>query len=299
MQIFHDNIELDRMFPFSIEYMLLEPRSGMGHMHWHDCFEISCVTQGAGVYSFEERDYPVTAGDTVVINNVEPHRLQVGPEPFGQLVVVFHPSLVWTGGNMIDHSYLDPFSDHGQGFNNLIPHGSPLSDAIQTLIPEIYDEYTERGEGWQLMIKAKLLALLTLLYRHYRRERQGNRRRDLLRLSGVFAYLESRFPEPVSLREAAALLHFSPQYFSAFFSGCTGIGFTEYVIRMRIDRAVLLLRTTDDKITAVAQQCGFNNIGHFNEIFRKYTGMRPSDFRRVRETGAQNSEPGAGMPNLP
>lgn len=280
MHFGHDNLNLDKEYPFHIWQMDRNPFYEMAYMHWHDCFEISCILFGNGIYQIEDKYYPVTAGDIVVINNVEPHRLMVGREPFTQIVTVFNPSFVWSGGSTLNFSYLIPFQGHDGHFCNLISHGSPMSLELNDLISDMLQEYTEKTEGWKLMIKAKLLSLLTIIYRHYRNSGMGKQRENLLRLSEVFNYIEENFEDELTLTKAAEKAHMTPQYFSFFFKKTAGTGFSDYVNRYRIDRAVYLLKETDLKVTDIAQQCGFHNIGNFNEVFRRHTGDTPSAIRK-------------------
>lgn len=72
----------------------------------------------------------------------------------------------------------------------------------------------------------------------------------------------------------------SESRFSRFFRKATGNTFTDFVNRIRINRACQLLMESDLKITQVCFDVGFNNVANFNRRFLEIKGMTPSDFRR-------------------
>ncbi|AIQ19214.1 hypothetical protein H70357_22750 [Paenibacillus sp. FSL H7-0357] len=65
------------------------------------------------------------------------------------------------------------------------------------------------------------------------------------------------------------------------FKKTVGESFIQYLTRLRIERAKLLLLTSDQKTFEIAEAIGFENYRSFNRIFKKETGFSPSDFRRI------------------
>ena len=62
---------------------------------------------------------------------------------------------------------------------------------------------------------------------------------------------------------------------AGFLKRVTGINFSDYMQRLRVDEACSLLRQTDLKVIDVAQQVGFKDIKFFYEVFKKITGKTP------------------------
>ena len=58
-----------------------------------------------------------------------------------------------------------------------------------------------------------------------------------------------------------------------------GVGFNEYVAGLRVEQAKQLLRETNLKINQIASQCGFRSASYFIVVFRKQTGLSPSEYR--------------------
>lgn len=86
--------------------------------------------------------------------------------------------------------------------------------------------------------------------------------------------------DKLSLQDAAAHVRMSPSHLSKVFAQETGETFIEYVMQMRIRKAMELLLATNDKTYEVAFKVGYNDAHYFSNVFRKATGMTPRDFRK-------------------
>ena len=89
---------------------------------------------------------------------------------------------------------------------------------------------------------------------------------------------------PLSAAVLADELGMTESRFSRFFRKGTGNTFTDFVNRVRINRACQLLMESDLKITQVCYDVGFNNVANFNSRFLEIKGMTPSEFRRQSST---------------
>jgi len=98
-------------------------------------------------------------------------------------------------------------------------------------------------------------------------------------MNAAIRYINSRLCEGPSLNEAAAQAGLSPSYFSACFRRETGMGFNEYLTRMRMDRACTLLTTTDRSVAEIAEELGYYDPSHFIRVFKKAEGVSPRQYR--------------------
>ncbi|WP_426349747.1 helix-turn-helix domain-containing protein [Alloiococcus sp. CFN-8] len=83
----------------------------------------------------------------------------------------------------------------------------------------------------------------------------------------------------LSLKTQAELLSVNSSYLSTLFKKETGITLTEYVIRKRIDHALLLLSSSDMQIQLIAQHCGIPDVNYFTKTFKKVIGKTPKEYR--------------------
>lgn len=110
---------------------------------------------------------------------------------------------------------------------------------------------------------------------------QSNENDDELdRIESVVNLIMERFSEPLSATDMARDLGMGESQFSRFFRKTTGNTFTDFVNRVRVNRACQLLMGTDQQITHICYEVGFNNVANFNRRFLEIKGMTPSEFRR-------------------
>jgi AraC-like DNA-binding protein/ligand-binding sensor protein len=93
------------------------------------------------------------------------------------------------------------------------------------------------------------------------------------------AYIEEHQTEDISLDEVAKAVHMSTFYFCKVFKKATGINFTDYVSRSRIEKSRNLLLNPNLRISEIAFEVGFQSLTHFNRVFRKALGQSPTDYR--------------------
>lgn len=85
--------------------------------------------------------------------------------------------------------------------------------------------------------------------------------------------------EPLRLSDVAEYVHISPHYFSKFFKRTTGIGFSEFLARVRVEKAKDLLADPALLINDVAIRTGFGSLSQFNRAFHRYVGCSPKEYR--------------------
>jgi AraC-like DNA-binding protein len=108
------------------------------------------------------------------------------------------------------------------------------------------------------------------------------------------ALIEDRFLDPeLKLSDAAGFAGLSVAHFSYLFHKETGVTFTNYVQSLRVKEAKRLLTETDNSITAVCFACGFNNLSHFNRVFRGGEGCSPRQYRSSKH-GPRSLSPKKG-----
>lgn len=93
-------------------------------------------------------------------------------------------------------------------------------------------------------------------------------------------FIEEHQDEDISLSVVAKSVNTSTFYFCKMFKKATGINFTEYLSRVRVEKAKNMLLNPNARVSEVAYQVGFQSLTHFNRVFRKLTGHSPTEFRR-------------------
>jgi AraC-like DNA-binding protein len=92
-------------------------------------------------------------------------------------------------------------------------------------------------------------------------------------------FVQIHVEEPVSLTQVAKHANVSPFYFCKLFKKTTGMTLTEYVARVRVEKAKTLLVDPSARISEVVYASGFGSIPHFNSVFKRLVGMPPTQYR--------------------
>ncbi len=93
-------------------------------------------------------------------------------------------------------------------------------------------------------------------------------------------YMSQNYSNPnLMLSDVAKAVNMSKSRFSTVFSQHSGMTFTEYLIHLRLNKAKELLRTTNIKSSQIALETGYNDSHYFSYIFKKNTGITPSEYR--------------------
>lgn len=127
-------------------------------------------------------------------------------------------------------------------------------------------------------IKALLATYLEALFQ-FCVEQQQNKESRPIRI--IKDYVNENYASPITLDEIARQVYLSPVYVSATFKAQTGMGFTAYLIEVRIDKAKELLRTTGMNVSEIARKVGYTDVKHFGKLFKKQTGINPAEYRRL------------------
>jgi AraC-like DNA-binding protein len=85
--------------------------------------------------------------------------------------------------------------------------------------------------------------------------------------------------EELSLEQVATAVHTSKFYFCKMFKKATGINFTDYLSRVRTERAKNLLLNPNLRVSEIAYEVGFQSLTHFNRVFKRILGRSPTDYR--------------------
>jgi AraC-like DNA-binding protein len=92
-------------------------------------------------------------------------------------------------------------------------------------------------------------------------------------------FIQQHQSEELSLGLVAKAVNTSTFYFCKLFKKATGVNFTEYVSRVRIEKAKNLLLNPNLRISEIAYEVGFQSLTHFNRVFKTIIGQSPTQYR--------------------
>lgn len=101
-------------------------------------------------------------------------------------------------------------------------------------------------------------------------------------------YIEESYMGECGLAEVASHVHLNPSYFSNLFKKETGESVTGYVQHLRVQKAKILLKSTDMRIFEISQATGFNDSNYFTHMFNKIAGLSPKEYRKQVAEGSKS-----------
>ncbi len=98
-------------------------------------------------------------------------------------------------------------------------------------------------------------------------------------IKAAIKYINENYKNDITLADISGYIKLNPSYFSAIFKKETGIGFSDYVNKVRVDESKRLLSDTRISILDIALDVGFESQSYFTKVFKKFTGMTPKQYR--------------------
>ncbi len=95
----------------------------------------------------------------------------------------------------------------------------------------------------------------------------------------AIAYIQEHIGDNLSLQQVASFVHLHPGHLSVVFKKESGMTFRDFVMKKKMEHAMDILTVSPAKISEVAAEIGYDDVKYFGQIFKKYTGKTPSDYR--------------------
>lgn len=254
-------------------------------IHYHSMIELSMILRGSGIYKTNGKTYTIRSGDVFFFRPNEAHCItDIDNDGMDILNLHIAPYYLYTNfQSAINSEYIKILSTNFPLISNKINDTLPEEQAeeIRRLIFSIRKEFETQLSDYVTMSKNYISSFFITLSRIYTEKRisQGEKQNYQKTVSSI-AYIDKNFKADITLDEIASSVGYSRCYFSSIFKKCMGMSVWDYICIKRIEEALSLIKNTDKNILEIATECGFNNTVNFNKVFRKYTNLSPSSFRK-------------------
>ena len=105
----------------------------------------------------------------------------------------------------------------------------------------------------------------------------NNNQRDDVIIQKAIDYIKKNYMNPISLQDVAKSVYLSEFYFSKFFKRKTNKNFTDYLVEVRMEKALELLKSGNYKVNEISKLVGYES-NYFVKIFKNYTGYTPREY---------------------
>ncbi len=93
-------------------------------------------------------------------------------------------------------------------------------------------------------------------------------------------YMELHYDQAITLEQLAKLSFLNPVYFSTIFKKETGVSFTAYLVKLRMEKACELLKTGSITVAETAERVGYHDVRYFSRLFAKSIGIKPKEYKK-------------------
>ncbi|WP_168118627.1 AraC family transcriptional regulator [Paenibacillus sp. HB172176] len=261
-----------------------EESFGMSY-HSHDFYEIAYVAEGKGYHHVGSETLPVSKGDLFVLPVGVSHVFRPSDAKNHGLIVyncLFREEMLNTMALLADKSliseemfYFIETLRRPEWFKMVDQYGE-----LDYLFRQMHYEYNRRDDPHMpLMLFAQFLQLLARIDR-MRLAEPHHRGNGAEQLDEVLDYMNRNLGENITLHALAAKSGLSERHLHRLLKAHTEQSFTAYLQHARIERSCQLLATTSMKLSCVAEQVGYQDLGSFSRIFKRIIGCPPGQFRK-------------------
>lgn len=253
--------------------------------HWHEEWEAVVIAEGAAIVAAGNDKYIVRAGEGFFINSGILHGcwdLEDSACRFHSMV--FHPRLV--GGSLDSvfyQHYVQPLTEnHALESIRLTPDIPWQKDALDAIETTWQTSVQEPG-GYEFKMRNALSDLILLLHQNVPNSNKQpgiKALRDGERIKAMLGFIHDHCSDELSTKAIAQAAAISESECLRCFRATIGTTPIQYVRQHRIQKAVQLLTTTELPVSAISEQCGFQDVSYFTKTFREMKGCAPTVFRR-------------------
>jgi len=284
-----------RVVPFRI------PRSGQeafrvqvddlpylyNHLHQHPELQVTLVRKSEGTLLAGDYMGRFAAGDVFIIGSGQPHVFRNDEKYFNgdgsaQTISVFFDDTTFG-----EHFWLLPELESFRHFLHHSYGGFRVADPMRELLAgKLITLATCTGIDRLI----QFLEILKLLCDdRYLQPLSGQlsprtiKTFDGRRLNKVLEFTFREYHRPIRLEEAAAIANLTVEAFCKYFKTRTRKTYINFLNEIRISNACRLLLDNDEPVAGISFAAGFNNLSHFNRLFKKINGVTPLEYRKQHQ----------------
>lgn len=268
-------------FPFNIYLCSIPLDFSLVHAHWHNDMEIIYIKKGRGTITVDLLHYEVSQGDIIVVLPGQLHSIQqLSDYSMEYENIIFQLSMLMAAqGDPCTEEFFQPLIQGKIIFASHYSAGTPQYPALAKCLDTIDEICSNFSSGYQLAIKGQLFSFFYELSSFTKAPLPHRNPKSLGRLKDIIMYVETSYHEKISVKDAAGICGFSQSHFMKFFKTNMAMPFTDYLNDYRLTMAARLLTLSEDTVSSIAAETGFDNVSYFNRLFKKKYQCTPLQFR--------------------
>ena len=255
--------------------------------HYHDFVEFVYILSGNCVHVINGESYPVKRGNMIIINYNQSHSFFGTPDT-EYIEILMKPEYInealvdqENAFALLNLSEFENFREILDMEKCCVSFSTEQRRWVEQTIIMMKNEMTAKEPGYELVIKSQLNYLITVLFRKMSLFSQDEKFTGISKQ--LLLYIRQHSAEKLTLPAVAEKCWYNPTYFSRLFKEHTGMTFTAYLNKIRIENAAALLRSTHMKVEDICFTVGFSDKSRFYKCFQEHTKMTPYQYRKSKK----------------
>jgi YesN/AraC family two-component response regulator len=246
--------------------------------HSNDNAEIKCILSGKCLYKINDILYPVEKGDVIICNPGFSHGRILAP---GEEMIEFYSGI----DNISVMNYSKNFltDKNTNPILNLQKQKQEFFDSCN----EILSVQEKNEPGSDLLLKSLMMKLIIFVLKstltpddtkdEYHLDFESNDKTYIV--NTIISYVNENYIKEISLYKISRNMYLSPVYISKIFKDETGDSPINYLIKLRLSKAIEHLKEDRLTIKALSKSVGYKDPYYFSKLFKKYYGCSPVSYR--------------------
>lgn len=257
---------------------LTSENSGLND-HYHNGYELIFITEGNSKFVVNDCNYNFDKNSLVFINNVEKHKMFPLKTPYSRYMIIIDTD--YLDSTIKEPALLSIFKIRPRDFRHGFKIKDEHVDQIKNLLDQLHHICIEKEVFWPINFISVFSILIILIYKEYTHHFPIiSIGKNEQRIIEVQQYIDENFKKNITLESIASNFYIDKYYLAHSFKDIMGFTIKQYILLKKIATAKNQLYYTDNSITSIALDCGFNSQSNFIRLFNKKEGLTPLQFRK-------------------
>lgn len=264
--VFEPHLFTNRSSPFIMHDHFIKEQD---YANFHESLELLYFISGTGTVQCDNTLYRVKAGDLLVVNSFTVHQI-FATQNLRRFCLIISNSFCELHRLNVSKLYFTPFIQ---------------DPVLQALLQKLHAGLHRSIPFQALEESSTVLQILLNLCQNYSRERPLEKTEYIpnISVSKAIEYVKENLAKKLTVDLVAAHVSLSKYHFSRKFKKYTGYTLANYINIIRCEYAKELLKTGENSIKTTAYLCGFQSPSYFTNVFKKHTGLQPSEFLNTKK----------------
>ena len=278
-----EQFTVNTKIPLTIRLQEYPSTTDLWHSH-KDFAELVLITNGTVINELPDRTIRMQSGDVVLLHPGSVHR-------YDRIRQLRHYNILFDPAIM---NIMPGFMQEINNYGNLFGSNQDISEVLHLGEKELFSavkllenmrrEKINFSPGHEEAMLADFYLFIIHILRHGKVE-SGEISTAAFRIGQAVRFMEEHSSQNLTLQQLCSCVHMSESSFRHHFREITGLPPMDYLIRLRLRRAALMMFHSDQPITAIALGAGFADGNYFARKFKQIFKQSPRNFRSAATSG--------------